>query len=81
MFSLPPGVVRRVRFADRWERARQAAPQPGAWEALQIADYDFDYALSCFCATEATQPVRVEVRGGVIAGVINRTAGERVPPQ
>jgi hypothetical protein len=51
------------------------------WAALQIADYDFDYTLSCFCATEATQPVRVEVRGGVIAGVINRTAGERVPPQ
>jgi hypothetical protein len=51
------------------------------WDALRIADYDFDYRLSCFCATEATQPVRIAVRGAVIASVINLTTGDLVPPQ
>ena len=51
------------------------------WDALRIADYDFDYRLSCFCATEATQPVRIEVRGGVMASVINLSTGDPVPPQ
>ena len=48
-------------------RARQRQ-----WAALGLADYDFDFAASCFCAPSFTQPATVHVRGGRVARVTPR---------
>jgi hypothetical protein len=38
-----------------------------AWVARAIADYRFQLRISCFCGSEITRPVLVEVRGGVVS--------------
>ena len=49
------------------ERADLAANR-ALWESLGISDYNLTTLLTCFCIDVA--PVTVEVRGGVVSGVI-----------
>ena len=48
------------------------------WEALGIRDYDFTFRRVCYCLPEDVQRVRVEVRAGSIARIVNRQTGEPV---
>jgi len=40
-----------------------------AWVARGIVDYRVQLRISCFCGSEITRPVLVEVRGGVVSKV------------
>jgi hypothetical protein len=41
-------------------------PQKALWEALDIQNYDFVYHVSCFCASNGPNPVKLSVRNGVV---------------
>lgn len=49
-----------------------------AWVARGISDYRFQLQISCFCGSEITRPVLVEVRGGAVATVLDLETGKRV---
>lgn len=40
-----------------------------AWVAQRIDDYTVELRISCFCGSDRTRPVLVEVRGGTVARV------------
>jgi hypothetical protein len=69
------GVFDRLTGTDQ---RRTLTRQRDAWRALSIRDYGFDFQRSCFCSTEQTQPVHIEVRGNSIASVVNITTGDTV---
>jgi hypothetical protein len=48
------------------------------WTNLGIRDYDFNFRRSCFCGSESTEPVRVEVRAGQLSRVISLTTAQDV---
>jgi hypothetical protein len=48
------------------------------WIDLGIRDYDFNFRRSCFCGSESTEPVRVEVRAGQLSRVISLTTAQDV---
>ena len=37
------------------------------WASAGVHDYEFDYQLSCFCVTDATENVHVVVRGDQVS--------------
>lgn len=45
------------------------------WKAQRLHDYRFIVSRNCFCPPEATQPARVEVRGGRVARVTSVRTG------
>jgi Family of unknown function (DUF6174) len=49
-----------------------------AWLLRGIGDYRFQLQISCFCGSEITRPVVVEVRGGAIATVEDLATGKPV---
>lgn len=51
------------------------------WTAMQIRDYDFEYRLSCYCPTEALEPVRIEVRNALVDRVVSLRNGADVTQQ
>lgn len=46
------------------------------WTDLGIHDYDFHFQRSCYCGAESTEPVRVEVRAGILSRVISVATGQ-----
>lgn len=59
------------------ERAALAS-EYAAWQKLGITSYDFTYQQLCFCAPEATQPVRLQVRNGVLTAAFD-SVGVSIP--
>ena len=49
-----------------------------AWVAREISDYRFQLQISCFCGSEITRPVLVEVRSGAVAKVLDLETGRPV---
>jgi hypothetical protein len=37
------------------------------WTSLRVHDYEFDYQLSCFCVSEATEQVHIVVRSDQVS--------------
>ena len=50
------------------------------WQAQGIRDYQVKFSLSCFCVTDVTQPVLLQVRNGAIVSVTRVADGVAVPP-
>jgi hypothetical protein len=46
--------------------------------ARGIADHRFQLQISCFCGSEITRPVLVEVRGGAVSRVLDLETGKPV---
>src|SRR5215218_6676288 len=46
-----------------------------AWVARGIADYRVQLRIVCFCGSEITRPIIVEVRGGAVAKVSDLETG------
>ena len=51
-----------------------------AWVARGIVDYRVQLRISCFCGSEITRPVLLEVRGGVVSKVWDLETAKPVPP-
>ena len=51
-----------------------------AWVARGIADYRVQLRISCFCGSEITRPVLLEVRGGMVSKVWDLETAKPVPP-
>ena len=49
------------------------------WQAQGIRDYQVKFSLSCFCVTDVTQPVLLQVRNGAIVSVTRVADGAAVP--
>jgi hypothetical protein len=49
-----------------------------AWVARKINDYRYQLQISCFCGSEITRPVIIEVRAGVTATVTDVETGKPV---
>jgi hypothetical protein len=49
-----------------------------AWIARGIVDYRVQLAISCFCATDFTRPVLIEVRRGVVTTVWDLETAKRL---
>ena len=45
------------------------------WQAQQIHSYAFEYSRACFCPTDLTSRVRIDVRGDTIFRVTNVQTG------
>jgi hypothetical protein len=45
------------------------------WRALQIHSYVFEYDRTCFCSTDVTRLVRIEVRGDAVFRVTDVQTG------
>jgi hypothetical protein len=45
------------------------------WRALQIHSYVFEYDRTCFCSTDVTRLVRIEVRGDAVVRVTDVQTG------
>ena len=48
------------------------------WRAQALTSYDFRYQNVCFCVTDHTAPVRLEVRNGAISGAVRLDTGQRL---
>jgi len=48
------------------------------WVARKIDNYRFHLTISCFCGSEITRPVVIEVRQGVVATVVDVEANKPV---
>jgi hypothetical protein len=48
------------------------------WQAQGLTSYDIHYQNLCFCIAEVRARVRLEVRGGLIAGVVQLDNGLRL---
>ena len=48
------------------------------WASQGLADYRYDYARTCYCLQEATRPVTIEVRDGIVVSVVDRQTGQVV---
>jgi hypothetical protein len=63
------------------ERDRDLAALAAArrqWQAQGLTSYDIHYQNLCFCTAEVRARVRLEVRGGLIAGVVQLDNGLRL---
>ena len=49
------------------------------WQAQGIRDYQVKFSLSCFCVTDVTQPVLLQVRNGALVSVTRVADGVAVP--
>lgn len=49
------------------------------WQAQATRDYAFTFRRSCFCPTDITAPVRIQVAGGAIRSVTREDTGAAVP--
>ena len=49
------------------------------WQSQHIADYQVQYSVSCFCVTDVTAPVVLQVRGGKIVSVTRVSDGVAIP--
>lgn len=58
--------------------AGEVAEQKRKWEAQGLDDYRFTLARNCFCAEDATQPARVEVRGDRVVSVTSLRTGREL---
>ena len=47
---------------------------------INLANYDVQFRMSCFCVPDATAPVVLQVRGGAIVSVTRVSDGAAVPP-
>jgi len=59
-----------LRSQIEWHRAR--------WESRRFDDYAFQLKRICYCPPEYVGPVRVEVRTGQVARIVDPVTGERV---
>jgi Family of unknown function (DUF6174) len=50
------------------------------WQSLRITDYQVQFRTICFCTTETTAPVILQVRGGAITSATRVADGAAVPP-
>jgi Family of unknown function (DUF6174) len=50
------------------------------WQAQGIRNYQVQFSLSCFCVTDVTQPVLLQVRNNAIVSVTRVADGVAVPP-
>lgn len=48
------------------------------WRAQRIQDYQVQFRLVCFCGTEVTEPVTLEVRRGTLVSVTRVADGRAV---
>ena len=48
------------------------------WRALQIQSYAFEFSRSCFCSSDVTRRVHIEVRGGAVFRVTDVQTGADV---
>ena len=51
------------------------------WNRLRPAQYTYDFRRSCFCLTEAIQPVRITVSNGQVVSVATLPELTPVPPE
>ena len=51
------------------------------WASTRLDDYEFDYRLSCFCAPESTEQVRIVVRGDEVSSVLRASDGLPATPR
>ncbi len=51
------------------------------WNRLRPAQYTYDFRRSCFCLTEAIQPVRITVSNGQVVAVATLPDLTPVPPE
>ena len=49
------------------------------WQSQRIADYQVQFRMSCFCVSDVTAPVVLQVRGGAIVSVTRVSDGVAVP--
>ncbi len=61
------------------DRAQLAAAR-SLWNAQRLSSYDLRSQNQCFCTSDVRAPVRLEVRGGQIAGVVRIDTGTRLEP-
>jgi len=62
-----------------WERPEAIAPagqgapaglgEQALWEAQDLVDYRYTLQVGCFCLTDMTRPVVIEVRDGAVASI------------
>lgn len=64
------GENSRVALQDNWAR----------WRALGIRDYGYHYQISCYCGVPDTDPVFIEVRGGIITQVTDERTAQALAP-
>ncbi len=50
------------------------------WQSQGIRDYQVQFSVSCFCITDVTQPVILQVRKGALVSVTRVADGVSVPP-
>ena len=53
-----------------------ASDHRSRWDAAGIVDYEYMFRRACECTGSVTRPMRVEVRGGSVAGATYRDTGE-----
>jgi uncharacterized protein DUF6174 len=61
--------------APRAAAQRELARNRVLWTAAGIHDYEFDYQLLCFCASEVTEQVHIIVRHDAIESVVRKRDG------
>jgi hypothetical protein len=72
--ALLPGCGRLEDDQDR----RELAAARRQWRAQAVTSYDIRYQNVCFCVTDHTAPVRLEVRNGAITGAVRLDSGQRL---
>jgi hypothetical protein len=50
------------------------------WQSQHLTNYQVQFRLSCFCITDVTQPVTLQVRNNAIVSVTRVADGVAVPP-
>lgn len=60
------------------DRREEIEERREEWESRSFRDYAFTLRVACFCLPAATEPVRVEVRRGRIARIVDPDTGELV---
>src|SRR5215211_833194 len=50
------------------------------WTDAGVSSYAFDFARSCFCPVEVTEPVRIEVRNRSIVRITSRRTNLVISP-
>ena len=50
------------------------------WQSQRLTNYQVQFRLSCFCITDVTQPVLLQVRNNAIVSVTRVADGVAVPP-
>lgn len=51
----------------RSAKALELSRNRALWASVRLRDYEFDYQLSCFCGSEATENVHIVVRGDQVS--------------